>query len=297
MPEETDTSVLTSVDLSMRDLVRTIPRRKEREGAMKTNPLLMPVLVGALALGGGCGIDDADVSAASNAVYANTVSFRGQGLLLDGFGGYDLRTELCGIANGADADGPYLLWVLTATRASQADITGPWGTALMTQSGKGTFKYVSDWYDPDSLIDNVSASYDGKVTNVQLVISHGCRPFEEIGAWCSPGFWRNATDAAWELTGYSRATLFNSTVYDHWYGAAYEVNPTLQTVLTNAPTYSGPPLPGTSGYALNAFNATGAMLTDAIPGNDGGPDYRFDFDIMQGGSSDACPIDHFGNYK
>jgi hypothetical protein len=265
---------------------------------MKTNLLLTPVLVGALALGGGCGFADADIGGASDAVHANTVSFRGQGLLPDGFGGYALETELCGIANGADADGPYLLWVLTATQATQADITGPWGTAPMTQSGRGAFKYVSGWYDPGSLIGNVSASYNGRPTNVQLVISHGCRPpSEEIGAWCSPGFWRNASDAAWALTGYSRATLFNSTVYDYWYGATYEANPTLQTVLTNAPTYSGPPLPGTSGYALNAFNATGAMLTDAIPGNNGGPDYRFDFDIMQSGSSDACPIDHFGNYK
>ena len=33
------------------------------------------------------------------------------------------------------------------------------------------------------------------------------------------------------------------------------------------------------------------MLTDAIPG------YAFDPDVMQSGSDDACPIDHFGNFK
>jgi hypothetical protein len=66
--------------------------------------------------------------------YANSVTYSGQGLIADGFGSYDLRTELCGIANGADADGPSLLWVLTATGSNNADITGPWGTAQMTNS-------------------------------------------------------------------------------------------------------------------------------------------------------------------
>src|ERR1051326_5891937 len=73
--------------------------------------------------------------------YANKVTFTGQGFIADGFGGYDLQTELCGKANGADVDGPYLLWVLTATGANKADITGPWGTIAMTKSGNGTFKY------------------------------------------------------------------------------------------------------------------------------------------------------------
>ena len=57
------------------------------------------------------------------------------------------------------------------------------------------------------------------------------------------------------------------------------------------PTYSGAPNPGTSGYVLNAFNATGATLTDALPG------FAFDFGVMQAGASDACPIDHFGHWK
>jgi hypothetical protein len=162
----------------------------------------------------------------------------------------------------------------------------------MTKSGNGAFKYIGTWYDPNELLaSGVTATYDGKAKNVQLVVSHGCRPFVDGGAWCSPGFWRNATDAAWALTGISRADLFNSTVYDAWYGATFGANPTLQTVLDNPPTYSGAPLAGTKGYALNAFNATGAMLTDALPG------HHFSMDIMQAGSSDACPIDHFGNLK
>lgn len=232
----------------------------------------------------------AGVSVVPAAAYANSLIYRGQGLIADGFGGFDLVTEICGVANGADVDGPYLLWVLTATGANNADITGPWGTAAMTKSGGGTFKYISGFYTPSGLPGNVTATYDGKVKNAQLTISHGCRPFNN-GAWCSPGFWRNAKDGAWALTGHSRTDLFNATVYPVWYGATFAADPTLQTVLNNPQTYSGPPLAGTSGFDLNAFNATGAMLTDAIPG------YDFSFDVMQAGSSDACPIDHFGNFK
>jgi hypothetical protein len=222
--------------------------------------------------------------------YANSVNYRGQGLIADDFGGWDLRTELCGVENGADVDGPYLLWVLTATGANNADITGPWGTAKMTKTGNGTFKYISGWYDPDILPGSVSATYDGKAKNAQLVISHGCRPFTN-GAWCSPGFWKNAKDAAWTLTGVSKDAPFNGTVYDYWYGATFAADPTLEIVLNNPPTYSGPPVAGTSGYALNAFNATGAFLTNNIPG------YQFDWDVMMAGGSDACPIDHHGNFK
>src|SRR5512140_1119512 len=123
--------------------------------------------------------------------YTNAVTYSGQGLIADGFGGYDLVTELCGAANGADADGPYLLWVLTASGSRNADITGPWGTAAMTKYGNGTFKYISGWYDPSTLPGAVVATYDGKLKNAQLTVSHGCRPFAQ-GAWCSPGFWRNA---------------------------------------------------------------------------------------------------------
>jgi hypothetical protein len=241
--------------------------------------------------GGGDDVTSAELAAAKPPVATNPVTFSGQGLIADGFGGYDLITERCGVANGADADGPYLLWVFTATRATGATITGPWGTAAMEKFSNGTFKYISGWYDPASLPGNVSAAAtDGTAKNPQLVISHGCRPFEN-GAWCSPGFWRNARDGAWALTGVAKTDFFNVTVYDTWYGATFGANPTLETVLNDASTYSGPPLAGTSGYALNAFNATGAMLTDAIPGFD------FNWDVMTAGGSDACPIDSFGNFK
>jgi len=227
--------------------------------------------------------------------YANSVVYSGQGLIADGFGGYDLITEICDgningiLENGADAEGPYLLWVLTATGAKNADITGPWGTAPMTKFGAGTFKYVSGWYAPETLPGHVTATYDGKVKNAQLTISHGCRPFTH-GAWCSPGFWKNAEAGAWALTGYTSSNLFNLTVVPSFYATASPADPTLSTVLNTpgANTFGGPDAP----YGLNAFNATGAFLTDNIPG------YDFSLDAMLlNNESDTCPIDHHGNFK
>ncbi len=227
--------------------------------------------------------------------YANSVTYTGQGLTADGFGGYDLNLEICGVANGADVDGPYLLWVLTANGANHADIAFFGGTPVpMTKFGNGTFKYISGWLDPSTLPGNVTATYDGKAKNAQFTISHGCRPAGN--GWCSPGFWRNALPGAWALVApLTPSSLFNTTVYDFWYGATFAADPTLLTVLNNPPTYSGPPLPGTSGYALNAFNATGAMLTDAIPHVN--EFTGFSFDALLNDHSDTCPIDHFGNFK
>jgi hypothetical protein len=226
---------------------------------------------------------------------SSTVWYTGQGLNSnpDGFGGYDLNTELCGLANGADAEGPYLLWVLTATAATGATITGPWGTAAMTPSGNGTYKYISGWYDPNTLLPNVvSATYAGKITNAQLVISHGCRPYSK-GAWCSPGFWRNFR-GDWALVGHSDTDLFNAVVVPDFYGDALLDDPTLGTVLsTSGGTYKGPGVAGTLTAAcpLNPFNATGAALTDAIPG------YDFSCESLTQDESDTCPIDNFGNFK
>ena len=221
--------------------------------------------------------------------YPNKVTYSGQGLTADGFGGYDLNREICGTVNGADVDGPYLLWILTANKATNADITGPWGTAPMTKFSNGVYKFISGWYDPNTLSGNVVASYDGTAKNAQLTISHGCRPFTN-GAWCSPGFWRNAEDAAWTLIGVSKTALFNDNVVPPFYDSASADNPTLIQVLTTpgANTFGGPSNP----YGLNAFNATGAFLTNKIPG------YSFSLAAMQeNNESNTCPIDHHGNFK
>ena len=232
--------------------------------------------------------------------YDNEVTYSGQGLIADGFGGYDLRTERCGVENGADVDGPYLLWVLTASKANNADITfdipNNFEKFDMIKTGNGTFKYISGWLDPGTLLpDIVKATYDGNAKNAQLVVSHGCRPAG--GGWCSPGFWKNATDDAWKLTGYTKADLFNDNVSLSFYGADLTPDVSLSTVLnTTGGTYKGPGIAGEdqrtqSPYpALNPFNAVGAFLTDQL---DGG----FDPEAMLEGGSNACPIDHFGNYK
>ena len=234
--------------------------------------------------------------------YTNAVAYTGQGLIADGFGGYALVTEICAVfdedgniipdqyGQKADAAGPYLLWVLTATGATQADITGPWGTVPMTKTANGSFKYVSGWYNPDTLPGHVSATYNGSGKKAQLVISHGCRPYLKEGAWCSPGFWKNAENAAWELTGSAKGDFFNLTVVPDFYATASVANPTLETVLKTpgANTFGSAAAP----YGLNAFNATGAFLTNNIPG------YAFSLDaLQQDNESDTCPIDHHGNFK
>jgi hypothetical protein len=251
---------------------------------MMKSLLASAVVLGLVACGGSEGGLGVEQSA-----YTNAVTFTGQGLIADGFGGYDLQTEICGLANGADADGPYLLWVLTATGATAADIAFFNGTPIqMVKTGNGTFKYVSPWYDPSTLPYNVVATYSGKVKNAQLVISHGCRPYTH-GAWCSPGFWKNATDAAWALTGYTPDSLFNSTVVPNFYDTTFDADPTLFTTL-NDTTYKSGQL--TSGpFGLTPFNATGAFLTNNIPG------FQFDPSFTQFDDSQTCPIDHFGNFK
>jgi hypothetical protein len=248
------------------------------------------------------------VAGMAPAVWAGTtVTYTGQGFNFDGTT-YNLEEERCGLTGENDADdggtgqfadwnGPgqpyeagqgYLLWVLTANGATSAVLHLPDGAVDMIKVG-GTFKYASDYYNYADLVDPpVTAKYKGTARgNVQLVVSHGCQPFADEGAWCSPGYWRNASDASWELTGYEKTDFFNDTVVPGFYDTASAADPTLIEVLTTpgANTFgaeSGP-------YGLNAFNATGAFLTDQIPG------FSFDPDAI--GEEDACPIDNHGNFK
>lgn len=111
-----------------------------------------------------------------------------------------------------------------------------------------------------------------------------------VGAFCSPGFWKNASDAAWALTGIDETAEFNKVVVPSFY-----VNPispgttTLSDVLTakGANTFGKAAGP----FGLNPFNAVGAALTNAIPG------YVFDPDAYAQSllGIDTCPIDHHGN--
>lgn len=239
-----------------------------------------------------------------------TVMYSGQGFNFDGTT-YNLNDERCGLTGQNDAnDGStgqfadwngfempyetgqgYLVWVLTANGATGATLYLPDGPVAMIAVG-GTFKYASQYYHVGDLIPPaetaVKATYTGTAKGkVQLVVSHGCQPFEEEGAWCSPGYWRNAQDAAWALTGYNKTDAFNTTVVPGFYDTASAANPTIIQVLTTpgANTFGAASAP----YGLNAFNATGAFLTDNIPG--------FFFDPSLIGDETACPIDNHGNYK
>jgi hypothetical protein len=243
-----------------------------------------------------------------------TVTYTGQGFTVDESGTPNLNDERCGLTGQNDANdggtgqfadwnGPgmpyeqgqaYLVWVLTLNAAPTGGVQLhlPDGTVAMIRVG-GTWKYASQYYDYADIVGIVTATFDNAglkaaaTKNVQLVVSHGCQPFTEEGAWCSPGYWRNAADAAWALTGHAKTDLFNDVVVPDFYDTASAANPTLIQVLTTpgANTFgaaSGP-------YGLNAFNATGAALTDAIPG--------FSFDPSRIGDEDACPIDNHGNFK
>ncbi len=109
--------------------------------------------------------------------YFNNVSFHGQGLVTNGSAGYRPQTEICGLPDGAEISGPYLLWTLSAPGARNAEINGPWGSAVMSRSGNGTFTYVSSWFDSQELAAHpVSATYDGRPQGAALVVGHGCHP-------------------------------------------------------------------------------------------------------------------------
>lgn len=236
-----------------------------------------------------------------------TVTYTGQGFNFDGTT-HNLNDERCGVAGQyiandggtgqfANWNGPgqpyqsgdsYLVWVLTANGATSATLNLPNGAVSMIQVG-GTFKYASAYYPYATLVGlPVSATVvASKFTNPQLTVSHGCQPYDTDAAWCSPGFWRNAQDAAWTLIGVDKAAAYNATVVPTFHATSSPANPTLIQVLTTAGanTFGNADAP----YGLNAFNATGAYLTSRIPG--------FAFDVSLVGAENACPIDNHGNYK
>jgi hypothetical protein len=251
-----------------------------------------------------------------------TVTYTGQGFTVDESATANVNDERCGAdGQGTANDGstgqfanwngsgqpyeigqPYLVWVLslnTGKNTVSVTLHLPDGEVQMIKVG-GTYKYASKYYAYEDLLTGVGggpvhATFSGSAKNVQLVVSHGCQPFEEEGAWCSPGYWRNASDGAWQLIGYANKTtgfadLFNNTVVPDFYSQASAAAPTLGTVLTTSGANTFGHGDNNTAYpGLNAFNATGAYLTEQIPG--------FTFDPNRIGDEDACPIDNHGNFK
>jgi hypothetical protein len=104
--------------------------------------------------------------------FFNSVSFNGQGFVSGG-----LQSRVCGLSNAAETAGPYLLWTLKTSSASNAEINGPWGSAIMNRNGDGIFTYISAWYGSQELAAHpVKATYDGRPQGATLVVSHGCDP-------------------------------------------------------------------------------------------------------------------------
>ncbi|MFC3492840.1 hypothetical protein [Glycomyces rhizosphaerae] len=246
---------------------------------------------------------------------APTVAYTGQGFIVDTDGTPNLKDERCGLTGQNDADdggtglfadwnGPgrsyeagqsYLVWVLTLNANPSGGVTLhlPDGEVPMVKIG-GTWKFAGDYYAYEDLLElpvhatfNTAGIKPTSLKQVNLVVSHGCQEMTGEGAWCSPGYWRNASDASWALTGVARTDRFNATVVPGYYDTASAADPTLTQVLTTpgANTYGAASAP----HGLNAFNATGAFLTDQIPG--------YSFDPARMAQEDACPIDNHGNFK
>lgn len=104
---------------------------------------------------------------------AGSVVYSGQGI--DDAGA--LESVVCGTENGAEAEGGYVLFILTGNVSGPVSFDAGDGEAgLMQQSGNGAFKFIytgeSDLLD---LVGQATATYEGSVRgNPQLVISHGC---------------------------------------------------------------------------------------------------------------------------
>jgi hypothetical protein len=116
----------------------------------------------------------AAVLASPASAYSNSRNWLGHGSY-EVESAFTLDTEICGIENGAPVDGPYTYWVLTASRATNADISINGGTVMpMVKSGNGSFNYLQDldtWVEPTS----ATATFDGSdIKRVNLTLGHGC---------------------------------------------------------------------------------------------------------------------------
>jgi hypothetical protein len=87
--------------------------------------------------------------------------------------------------------------------------------------------------------------------------------------WCSPGYWKNAQDAAWDIFPNDLAT--RNVLYNSINGSMPDFgdNPTIWTVLNNPSTYKGPAtntvanyLAGLAGWSGTQSSNTGCPLNN-----------------------------------
>ena len=131
--------------------------------------------------------------------------------------------------------------------------------------------------------------FDNMVTTTSVGGGPAATKCGAQGAFCSPGYWKNAPDSAWAKTGVAKTTLFNGNVSPAFYAAQITPNSTtLIDVLTakSANKYGKAAGP----FGLNPYNAVGAYLTSKLPG------YEFD-PAAVGSLIDTCPLDGNGNWK
>jgi hypothetical protein len=108
------------------------------------------------------------------------------------------------------------------------------------------------------------------------------------GAFCSPGYWKNAPNAAWaKVLPITRTSTFNSLVVPDFYPPAIVPSGTTLTQVLNASATKYGKAAGL--FGLNPYNAVGAALTSKLPG--------YVFDPATIGLATACPLDGNGNWK
>ena len=110
------------------------------------------------------------------------------------------------------------------------------------------------------------------------------------GAFCSPGYWKNAPDSAWAKVGsILKTSAFNSVVVPDFYANAISpATPRWHRCLTPRARTRTARQPGP--FGLNPYNAVGAALTSKLTG------YVFD-PAAVGALVDTCPLDGKGNWK
>lgn len=106
------------------------------------------------------------------------------------------------------------------------------------------------------------------------------------GAFCSPGFWKTAPDAAWLKTGHTRTEMFNTSGIVGTFYVSISPDQTLQYVLENNNLY-----PNAGPFNLTGANAVGAFLANSLDG------FHFDPDLVGNEGATGCPLDAHGNYK